>query len=253
MGGLIPNPHDDSVKDKLDKQFSNPKLRNLRKRINRGSEPHFFSDPANARHLARISHRLKVWPEPDRGSGEPPPTTAQLKARWQYLLQVSLTDPAKAGQGGSTVAELIRNALQVFVVTDDPSTVPAPPNKCTAITFEAIKAALPGALEYHVNITPSLTARPVGNYAAKIQLVCRQEIAQGVGSNDPPADNGEVPPVQPDFQTRRRPKPKPKPKKPPKKHSAKKSAKKKKKSAKKVSKKAAKKTAKKARKRAHKR
>ena len=45
------------------------------------------------------------------------------------FLQVSLTDPAKAGQGGSTVAELIRNALQVFVVTDDPDT--SPPNKCT--------------------------------------------------------------------------------------------------------------------------
>jgi len=67
MGGLIPNPHDDSVKDKLDKQFRNPKLRKLRNRINRGNEPHFFTDPANARRLARISHRLKVWPEPDHG------------------------------------------------------------------------------------------------------------------------------------------------------------------------------------------
>ena len=68
MGGLIPNPHDKSVKDKLDKQFRNPKLRNLRKRINKGpnpTEPNFFSHPANPRHLARISHRLKIWPDPD--------------------------------------------------------------------------------------------------------------------------------------------------------------------------------------------
>jgi hypothetical protein len=244
MGGLIPNPHDDSVKDKLDKQFSNPKLRNLRKRINQGNppkEPNFFSDPLNTRHLARISHRLKIWPDPDPLSGEPPPTTAQLKARWQYLLQVLLTDPMKAGQSGSTVAELIRNALQVFVVTDDPATAAPGAAKCTAITFDVIQAALPGVLEYQVNISPDPTIpRPPGNYVALIQLVCRQEIAPGVNSNDPGPDSGEVPPVQPNFDAKRKPKPKKKaPKKPP----AKKLAKKKKKAAKKASKKAAKKTA----------
>src|SRR5947207_15865866 len=101
MGGLIPNPHDDSVKGKLDKQFSNPKLRNSRNRIHIGhppTEPNFFTDAGNARHLARISHRLKIWPDPDTKSGEPPPTTTQLKARCQYLLQVSLTDPVTSGQ-----------------------------------------------------------------------------------------------------------------------------------------------------------
>jgi len=163
----------------------------------------------------------------------------------------------KAGQGGSTVAELIRNALQTFVVTDDPDIRPPPPNQCTKIGFDVIPAALPGALEYQVNITPNLNTRPLGSYVAQIQLVCRQEIAQGVGSNDPGADTGEVLPSQPDFDeaeassrsdedTRRRRKPKPKPKKTPKK-----SAKslKKKRSAKKVSRKPTKKTAKKVRKR----
>jgi hypothetical protein len=211
MGGLIPNPHDDSVKDKLDKQFSDPKLKNLRKRI-RGApghppvEPHFFTDPAHPRLLARISHRLKVWPEPDTNAGEPPPTTAQLKARWQYLLQVSLTDPVTAGQGGKTVADLIREALQVFVVTDAV--------KCTEITFDAVQAALAPPLEYQVNIVPDVTARPAGNYAAKITLICRQEIPPNSDRTDPGQDNGEVPPAQPDFNTRSR---KPRPKKQPKK------------------------------------
>jgi hypothetical protein len=240
MGGLIPNPHDDSVKDKLDKQFSDPKLRNLRKRVNQGTEPHFFSDPANPRHLARISHRLKIWPDPDPHSGEPPPTTAQLKARWQYLLQVSLTDPIIAGQGGGgkTVADLIREALQVFVVTDDPQTAAPGAPKCTAITFDAVQAPLAGPLEYQVNIAPDVNARPAGNYAAKITLICRQDIPPNSNRPDPGADNGEVPPVQPNFQ---------------KKPSAKKSAKKKKKAAKKASKKAAKKTARKTGKKAYKR
>jgi hypothetical protein len=237
MGGLIPNPHDDSVKDKLDKQFSNPKLRNLRNRIHIGNpprEPNFFIDPANARHLARISHRLKVWPDPDTKAGEPPPTTAQLKARWQYLLQVSLTDPMISGQSGTTVADLIRQALQVFVVTDDPQTAGPGAPKCTAITFDAVQAPLVAPLEYQVNIAPDVNARPPGNYVAKITLICRQDIPPNSNSPDPGADNGEVPPVQPNFA------PKPKPKKPPKK-----SKKKKKKAVKKVGKKKARKAAKK--------
>jgi hypothetical protein len=243
MGGLIPNPHDDSVKDKLDKQFSNQKLRNLRNRI-RGpgaTEPNFFTDPnpANVRHLARISHRLKVWPEPDTASGEPPPTTPQLKARWQYLLQVSLTDPVSANQGGKTVADLIREALQVFVVTDAPNPgVPGAPT-CTAITFDAVQAPLAAPLEYQVNIAPALNARPPRNYVAKITLVCRQDIPPNSNRPDPGGDNGEVPPVQPNFDP---PPPKPKPRK---KYPAKKTKKKKKKAAKKVGKKKARKAAKK--------
>lgn len=250
MGGLIPNPHDDSVKQKLDKQFSDPKLRNLRNRIDKGhppTEPNFFSDPGNPRHLARIAYRLKIWPDPDTQAGEPPPTTTQLKARWQYLLQVLLTDPIGAGQSGSTVAELIRNALQVFVVTDDPQTAAPGAPQCTAITFDVTEAPLPGVLQYQVNITPDLNARPAGQYVANVQLVCRTEIPQGVAANDPPPDPGEVPPPQPDLLGKKpKLKPKPTPKKPPKKRSAKKTTKKKKKAAKKVSKKAAKKAGKKA-------
>jgi hypothetical protein len=254
MGGLIPNPHDDSVKQKLDKQFSDPHLRNLRNRIDKGhppTEPNFFSDPGKPRHLARIAYRLKIWPDPDPQAGEPPPTTTQLKARWQYLLQVLLTDPIGAAQSGSTVAELIRNALQVFVVTDDPQTAAPGAPQCTAITFDVIQAPLPGALQYQVNITPALNARPAGNYVANIQLVCLIEIPQGVGANEPLPDPGEVAPSQPNLLAKKpKPKPKPKPKKPPKKRPAKKTTKKKKKAAKKVSKKAAKKAGKKAAKKA---
>ncbi len=237
MGGLIPNPHDDSVKDKLDKQFSNPKLRKLRDRIhNPPKEPNFFTDPAHPRHLARIAHRLKVWPEPDTKSGEPPPTTTQLKARWQYLLQVSLTDPMTAGQGGGTVADLIREALQVFVVTDDPQTAGPGAPKCTAITFDAVQAPLAAPLQYQVNIAPDVSARPAGKYVAKITLICQQDIPPNSNRPDPGADGGEVGPVQPDFQPRKK-------KKSPKKSPA---ARKKRNGAKKVSRKTAKKRAKKA-------
>jgi hypothetical protein len=91
VGGLIPNPHDDSVKQKLDKQFSDPHLRNLRDRIDKGNpptEPFFFFDPNNPRHLARIAYRLKIWPEPNPQAGEPPPTTTQSP------LAISAASPA---------------------------------------------------------------------------------------------------------------------------------------------------------------
>ena len=103
------------------------------------------------------------------------------------------------------------------------------------ITFDAVQAPLAAPLEYQVNIVPDVNARPAGNYEAKITLICRQDIPPNSNRPDPGMDNGEVPPPQPSFLT------KPKPKKP----RAKKSTKKKKKAAKKVSKKTAKKTAKK--------
>ena len=198
MGGLIPNPHDDIVKQKLDKQFSDPHLGSLRSRILGPApvvEPHFFSDPGHSRHLYRISHRLQIWPEPDPMSGEPPPTTAQLKARWQALLQKLLTDPVKAHQQGTpdTVAEYIRKALHVFVVTDAA--------QCTSITFTAIHdTTLPAGIDYQANINPDPTKpRPAGSYPATIQLRCRQEIPAGTNAPDPGPDPGEVPPDQPNV------------------------------------------------------
>jgi hypothetical protein len=188
MGALIPNDHDKDVSRRLNAQFSEPHLTNLRRRVNRpgSTEPHFFSDPANARHLARISHRLKIHPH------EPPsPTPAELRARWQYFLQRLLTDPVSAAQDGTTVAEVIRKALQVFVVTDDP--------QCTAITFETIPGNLPTGIDYRANITPNPNAPRPANYVAHIQLVCRKEIADDVAADDPDADNGEVPPAQPNL------------------------------------------------------
>src|SRR6476620_6433411 len=161
MGGLIPNAHDKDVSGRLDNQFSDPHLRNLRNRI-RGPEPYFFARPrpGNGRHLARISHRLKIHPH-----GPQPPTPLELKARWQYFLQTLLTNPVTAAQNGTTVAEVIRQALEVFVVTDDP--------KCTAITFEAIPddGSLPAGINYCAHFDPNpFQPRGAKDYVAKIHL-----------------------------------------------------------------------------------
>jgi hypothetical protein len=191
MGALIPNPHDLNVIQKLDNTFSNPHLRNLRNRIvgPGATEPHFFSDPGNARHLARISHRLKISPD-----APPPPNPAQLRARWQFFLQTLLTNGATAAQNGKTVAEVIREALQVFVVTDA--------SKCTAITFGVIPndGSLSGGIDYRADITPDPNVpRPAGSYTASIQLMCRQEISAGVSAPDPSPDHGEISPDQPNI------------------------------------------------------
>jgi hypothetical protein len=191
MGALIPNPHDQDVSQRLDATFSDPHLRNLRNRISGpgATEPNFFSDPGNSRHLARISYRLKISPH-----GPPPPTPAELKARWQYLLQTLLTDRVTAAQSGQTVADVIREALQVFVVTDDP--------QCTAITFSAVPddGTLPMGINYCADINPNPNIpRPPGPYIASIQLMCRQEILAGVNAPDPGPDPGEVPPPQPNI------------------------------------------------------
>jgi hypothetical protein len=110
------------------------------------------------------------------------------------LQTLLFTDPVTAAQNGTTVAEVIRKALQVFVVTDDP--------KCTAITFEAIPddGTLPAGINYcaHIDPNPDLP-RGAKDYVAKIQLMCRTEIPAGVNAPDAGPDNGEVPPVQPNF------------------------------------------------------
>jgi hypothetical protein len=92
------------------------------------------------------------------------------------------------------VAEVIREALQVFVVTDDP--------KCTAITFCAIPddGTLPTGIDYRADINPDpYQPRPAAPYVASIQLMCRIEIPPGVSAPDAGPDNGEVPPVQPNI------------------------------------------------------
>jgi len=182
MGALIPNPHDQNVSGKLDTTFSDPHLRNLRRFIQHTD--HGFFDPG--RHLYRISHRLKVAPD-----GPPPPNPAALKGRWQYFLQTLLTN-AQAAQNGTTVAEVIREALRVFVA-DDPN--------CTSITFSAIPddGTLPNGINYRADINPHPQALPANPYVASIHLMCRQEIPPGVNAPDPPADGGEVPPDQPNI------------------------------------------------------
>ena len=194
MGGLIPNDHDKDVSRRLDDQFSDPHLGNLRNRIHGpgATEPYFLSDPGNVRHLARISHRLKIHPHPVVPPPPHEPTELELKARWQYFLQTLLTNPVTAAQNGTCVAEVIRQALEVYVVTDDP--------KCTAITFEAIPndGTLPPGIDYRAHFDPDpFKPRGAVAYVADIKLMCRTEIKAGVSAPDPVRDNGEVPPDQP--------------------------------------------------------
>jgi hypothetical protein len=195
MGAYIRNPHDLNVRDKLNTAFSDPHLRNLRNRVcgPGASEPYFFDDPrpGNNRQLARISFRLRVWPDgpPWPAPPPPPPTPVQLRARWIHLLGALLKNPVSAAQNGTTVAEVIRDALQKFVVRDE--------TKCTAINFEVIHRALTSPLEYQVDITPHPDSPPPTAYTALIVLVCQQDILAGAAAPDPGADPGEVPPAQP--------------------------------------------------------
>jgi hypothetical protein len=202
MGGLIPSPHDNIVKTKLNKQFGGGHLQGLRARLaHPPTEPNFFHDPANVRHLHRISYRLKIWPDPVNALGEPPPTADQLKARWQFFLQYMLADPDSAAQRGTTVAGFILRALQVFVVTDDPAAAGAGAAQCTQIIFDAVPddGTLLAGTDYRADIDPDPDLpRPPGAYVASIVLMCRTEIPAGVAAPFPPRpDVGEVAPDQP--------------------------------------------------------
>jgi hypothetical protein len=195
MGAYIRNPHDLNVRDKLNTAFSDPHLRNLRNRVcgPGATEPYFFNDPrpGNHRYLARISFRLKVWPDgpPWPAPPPPPPTPVQLRARWIHLLGTLLMNPVSAAQGGTTVAEVIRDALQKFVVRDEAT--------CTAINFDVIHRSLPVGIDYQVDITPNPNSPPPSAYTALIVLVCRQDIPAGAAAPDPGPDPGEVQPPQP--------------------------------------------------------
>jgi hypothetical protein len=100
MGGLIPNPNDAEVIEKLNAQFQGDKLSKLRKHI-RDKNDDFF---ARGRHLNRISHRLNVFP----GSGSGP---SRPRARWYLFLRQLI---------GTTNQIQILDALRGFV--GDPAT-----------------------------------------------------------------------------------------------------------------------------------
>lgn len=173
MGGIIPSGNDQNVIQKLDNRFSGAELGNLRA-FAHGTDPGFFHP---GRQLVRISYRLKIWPD-------------GIQGRWYYFLRILLTN-AQAAQNGTTVAEVIREALRLFVAD----------NNCTHIGFHVRPddGSLPAGINYRADINPDPRAPPGRPYNASIELVCRVEIPAGVNAPEPPADGGEVPPPQPNI------------------------------------------------------
>jgi hypothetical protein len=173
MGGVIPSGHDLNVITKLDTLFSDPHLGNLRTFV-QNADPGFFR---HGRHLARISLRLKIWPD-------------GIQGRWYYFLKELLTN-AQAAQNNTTVAEVIREALSLFVADAN----------CKQIGFHVMPddGSLAAGINYRADITPDPNAPPAKAYNATIMLVCRQEIPAGVHDPDPGPDGGELPPVQPNL------------------------------------------------------
>jgi hypothetical protein len=173
MGSLIPSGGDTNVINKLDKRFSGESLQNLRAFIS-STDRQFFHAP---RHLRRISYRLKIWPD-------------GLKGRWFYFLKHLLPNTAQAG---TTVAVVVRNALRDFVADSN----------CTQVSFHVqpdVHGTLAPGIDYRADITPDPAHRPANAYAAKVTLVCRNEIPHGVDEPDPAAkDADENGPDQPDI------------------------------------------------------
>jgi hypothetical protein len=168
MGGLIPNPNDAEVIDKLNAQFQGAKLQKLRDHI-RGTADVFFADD---RHLHRISHRLRIFPS----SGDRP------KGRWYVLLRDLI---------GDTNRKAILKALRDAVGNP----------KCVGIHFWArfnTRSTPPPIADYEVEV---IQERPDtnGEFWVAITLLCDHEILASVQGDpsDPPEDPGEKRPVHP--------------------------------------------------------
>jgi hypothetical protein len=166
VGALIPNPNDIEVIDKLNARFSGAGLATLRQFMAANHDDTF--NPA--RHLHRISYRLKIYPT----SGSRP------RARWFVFLRDLI---------GGQVARSILAAIAAGV--NDWDTTTTPPVGCAGIRFWAIyDPTMVVPPDYIAEIE---TAQPDTNsqYWITITLRCYQEIdPQNPGISDPTTPDG---------------------------------------------------------------
>jgi hypothetical protein len=175
MGGLIPNPNDADVIDKLNAHFHGAKLTKLRDHI-RSKNDDFF---ARGRHLHRISHRLNIFPGTGSGHSRP-------KGRWYLFLRQLI---------GTTNQNKILDALRGFVGDNTNASDNLP---CVGIRFWARFNPAPNPPDYDVEITQDLPDAN-GKFWATITLLCDHEINPGLpgDADDPTEDGGEKRPVHP--------------------------------------------------------
>ncbi len=195
MGALIPNGNDTEVIKQLNEVFTGAKLAKLRKHIRNTGDDVF----GPARHLPRISYRLKVAPI----SGN------RAKGRWYVFLRDLI------GPGNQ---QKILTALRDAVA--DPT--------CVGIRFWArLDPGIANGYDVEVVTEP---ADQDGQHWVTITMLCDHEINPALPGDPatPPANPGEQPPTQPAVATARKKKPAKKAAKKTVKKSYKKAAKKKK-------------------------
>jgi hypothetical protein len=164
MGALIPNGNDAEVISQLNSVFTGPKLAKLRRHI-RDTRDDVFGP---ARHLPRISYRLKVAPT----SGN------RAKGRWYVFLRdlIGLDNQQKILTG-------LRDAVA------DPT--------CVGIRFWArLDPGVPTG--YDVEVVKE-AADPDGQHWVTITMLCDHEINPALPGDPatPPPNPGEEPPTQP--------------------------------------------------------
>lgn len=168
MGALIPNGNDSEVIAKLNDTFSGRKLKKIRKHIQDNRDDMF----GNARHLHRISHRLKIFPT----SGP------RAKGRWYVFLRDLVGAPNQ-----TKILNGIRDAVN--------------DTTCDSIKFWArLDPGVPNGYDVQIVTDP---AGPGGTHSVTITLLCDHEIDPSVGGDpsSPPPDSGEAGPEYPDVDS----------------------------------------------------
>jgi hypothetical protein len=166
VGGLIPNPNDMEVIDKLNARFSGAQLAALRLFMATSHDDTF--NPS--RHLHRISYRLKIYPT----SGPRP------RARWFVFLRDLI---------GAQVARSILAAIAAGVNDWDTSTTP--PTGCVGLRFWAIYDPTMTVPPDYVADIDRAQPDANGQYWITITLRCFQEIDPlNPGIPDPTTPDG---------------------------------------------------------------
>jgi hypothetical protein len=164
MGALIPNGNDAEVISQLNDVFTGPKLAKLRRHIKNTRDDVFGA----ARHLPRISYRLKVAPI----SGN------RAKGRWYVFLRDLI---------GPDNQQKILTALRDAVAD----------STCVGIRFWArLDPAIGNGYDVEVVTEP---ADPDGQHWVTITMLCDHEINPALPGDPatPPPNPGEEPPTQP--------------------------------------------------------